>query len=111
MRTFSVIENEVSLRQAIELLLEEGSRVIFFLDEEARVYASFSEGDALRAVLAGVDLEMSVRVGLHEAPFTLETSTSLEEIRSCLKKMKHVAIPIVFENGQLEKVITYVDFI
>lgn len=106
-----MIDYEVSLRQAIELLLDEGSRVIFFLDEEERVYASFSEGDALRAVLAGVDLGMSVRAALHEAPFTLESLTPLEEIRSCFKKMKHVAIPIVFENGKLEKVITYVDII
>ena len=101
------MENEVSLRQAIELLLRDKSRVIFFVDDEARVYASFSEGDALRALLAGLDLEMGVQAALHAAPFTLQNSATEDEIRMHFRELHHTAIPIVSSDGKLEKVIAY----
>lgn len=111
MPTFSVMENEVSLRQAIELLLRDKSRVIFFVDHDNRIFASFSEGDALRALLAGHNLEESVQAALHPAPLTLSNSASEFEIRSKLKSYLHTAIPIVSADGKLERVVTYDELI
>lgn len=107
MELYSLVENETTLSQAIDHLLGQKSRVIFMANENNRVIASFSEGDALRAINSKVNLSSTLNNAVHSAPFTMPIDSTDEEIRSAFKVTMHLAIPLVAPDGTLKKIVTY----
>lgn len=102
-----VLEHEITVRQAIAILLERKSRVLFFLDDSGRVMGSFSEGDALRAIRDDMYLDAPVGALVHDAPITAPDSISKKGLSMLFATTKHLAIPLVDKNGRMSRIATY----
>ena len=107
MNLYLVLENAITVRQAISILLDRKTRVLFFVDDQSRVLGSFSEGDALRAIQNDTYLDAPVAALVHDAPITAPEGTSRQELARLFATSKHLAIPLVDKRGSLKRIATY----
>jgi hypothetical protein len=86
-------------------------RILFFQNEGSRIIASFTEGDALRAIMRGMDLQSPAIESVRMSPTVASSDIGAADLRKMFLSSRHFAIPLVSPNGTLDRVATYDEFI
>ena len=82
-------------------------RTCFVVDDSNYLIGVVSEGDLLRAIWVGIDMEAPARDYLNHNPITIQTDSEHPEVEalSIFKKFGVVSIPIVTAERKLIKII------
>lgn len=102
-----LISESATIEDAIALIQKNNSRCVIVSGRDRKVVGVFSEGDVLRAVLAGVDIHTPLR-GLIKPSFQYLQTRDLTAARKMLLTGTTL-IPVVNEEFELESVITLRD--
>ena len=96
---FILLQN-VSQRLILERLNSTGNGIVFLVDQNQILIGSFSDGDARRMYLMGVDLESQIDWSSRAKPFSLPIDTSPSEIFEALR-LGYRYIPLLDDDGKV----------
>lgn len=99
----SVVDAQVTLREAIEALDRSGFGAVLFLGPEGTVEAIVTDGDVRRAVLKSVSLDTRARDIANGAPMTGSVELSRGELLQSLRSRGYPVsqLPLVDDSGRL----------
>lgn len=102
---------KATLREAIQKIDEVGVQMCLITAENGKLTGVLTDGDVRRAILKGLNLEISVLEVMNPSPITVSPTTSNEEILSLMRKKMIHQIPIVNDQGVLVDLITLDDLV
>jgi len=99
---------EASVREVMERIDRSAQGIALVLDGESRLLATVTDGDIRRAILAGMDLDLPVRVLLdrreplfHTGPVTAPAGTPDTALLHTMTETSVRHIPLVDEEGRV----------
>lgn len=97
-----------SIGEVLRGVLASNERTLFAVDASARLVGVFSEGDLLRLLWKGVDLESSASEYMNHNPkYILEASENKEkEVLDLFRTHGVLLVPVVGTNRELIKVLS-----
>ena len=95
-----LIGKEAAVKQALRQMKEIGSKVIFVVDEQNKLYGTLSDGDIRKWILSEGSLQEPIHKVCNLHPTCVFEDFDLEEIKRVMLNKKIEAIPVV--NRQLE---------
>ena len=101
------IRESATMKEAIALIQKNNSRHVVVVGSNEKVVGMFSEGDVLRAILAGVDVHTSLR-SLVRPSFRYLRSRDLDAARKLLVSGISL-VPVIDADFRLQSVITLQD--
>jgi CBS domain-containing protein len=101
------VRDSATMLDAIASIQSNNSRCVVVLNDHSTVIGMFSEGDVLRAVLAGVDVHTPVR-SLVKPSFRHLRSRDLDAARKFIVGGLTL-IPVITDDHHLQSVITIKD--
>jgi dTDP-glucose pyrophosphorylase len=103
-----VVSPESCIREVLECIDRGAQGIALVLDDERHLLATVTDGDVRRAILAGMDLELSVTELLarrdptfQSGPVTALASTSDEALLHLMSETSLRQIPLVDEEGRV----------
>lgn len=108
MKTLCINEKAL-LKEAISAIQANDDRCVVVLGQNDVVLGVFSEGDVLRAVLAGREMHAPIKY-LIRPNFTYLNKYCKRELLNIFKK-GHTLIPIVDKDFRLLNIITLINFL
>jgi CBS domain-containing protein len=97
-----VTTNEnVPVKDAIELLFKRHVGCIVVIDNEERCTGIFTERDAIRVVAQNVPLDAPIEKIMTKNPFTVNENSIFEEAKSIIKSAKIRHLPVIDTTGKL----------
>ena len=100
-----IVNDDAPIRVVAEAVLESKCRTVFVTNENLVLHGSVTEGDLVRALLRGLNLDASVRHIMNSNPLYLLEGTSKEEARLLMARNGHSAIPIVDADRKVIKIL------
>jgi len=95
----TLINPDTSLREALEIIDRLGCQIVLVVDKERHLLGTLSDGDARRALLAGLSLSDNAAQAMNRQP---SVAAETEERASRLRRMKHLGLhqlPIIDAQG------------
>jgi dTDP-glucose pyrophosphorylase len=103
-----VVSPDTCIRNVLECIDRGAQGIALVLDDERHLMATVTDGDVRRAILAGMDLELSVRELLvqrdptfHSGPVTAPDGTPDEALLHLMSETSLRQIPLVDDEGKV----------
>ena len=90
---------DVSLREAMAAIDRAGYQLALVVDEERRLLGSLSDGDARRALLAGMSLDDNVAAAVHRDPICARAGDDRDAVLALMRQKNLHQIPLVDARG------------
>lgn len=92
---------DVKLKNVLEILNNEGSRIVFVLSENDELIGSISDGDVRRALLKGISLEDKIEKVVNRKCFFLPKTVSEETAEELIEQKSITHIPLMDEKQKV----------
>lgn len=105
-----LIASKATIREAMRCIDENSEGIAIVVGKDNCLIGTITDGDIRRAILAGINLDLSVkkilerRTAPHPTPLTAPTGTSREKILAMMNRYAIRHIPIVDSKGRLTDV-------
>ncbi len=96
-----LITKNVTLKAAMQQLEETEERILFVVDEQARLFGSITDGDIRRWILADGSLEECVQEICHRNPHTVPAGFVPEDVRQVMLERNIVCVPVLNEHRNI----------
>lgn len=103
-----VVYEKQPIIEAVAVIQGNLSRCCVVLNDARKVVGVFSEGDVLRAILAGTDLHAPVKKILKPSFHSL-SAPDLEAAFKLVKKFGITLVPVLNDACELQQVVTFHD--
>lgn len=100
-----------TLRVAMERINEVGSQIALVVDDHRRLVGTLSDGDARRALLAGVTLDDVVSKSMHPKPISVFSDEVSDEVLGKMRRNGLHQIPVIDRSGVVVGLQTIDDFL
>lgn len=98
----------IALKDALKRLDQAASGILFVTDDQGHLLGALSDGDARRAILAGVALDSPIAGTFNTAPYTLQVENfDRRAARQLFLERRIKVIPLVDHDGCLKDVLTW----
>ena len=101
-----VIENNVSLRDALQQMNDRKVKFLVVTDGEGKVVGTLTDGDVRRSILRGNDLNDSVENSVCRTITYLDKDSRLSDAVDAFKDEKFSFLPVMDREGHLINIIT-----
>lgn len=91
---------ESLLVEAIEAIEKSDKRIAVVLDSESKLIGTITDGDIRRSILAGGDLDTTVKKFMNSQPISAIEGTSKDSLFNLMKKNNVLAIPLVDKKNK-----------
>ncbi len=99
------IQSDLTIIEAMRVLDELSIKVLFVVDEAGKVVASLTDGDIRRAILSGKSLDSTIYSISNHNCIVVKKSFDLESVKALLTTKGITAIPVVDDNGKIQKIL------
>src|SRR5207245_5789273 len=90
-----------SIREAMKAIDRDVSRIALLIDDSGALVGTVTDGDARRAILAGIDLRSPASSIMAERPIVAQTEDSDDAILAMMLEHSVRQIPVVDEAGRV----------
>ena len=103
-----IVSSDVTIRDAMMALDKTAEKLLLVVDGNRKLMGTLSDGDLRRSILNGMELTSAIGESYHKEPIVLhEISFTEEEAKKTMLKHTIGLLPIVNEQGQVVKYITW----
>jgi dTDP-glucose pyrophosphorylase len=103
-RRFLVADHH-TIRQAMEQLERTEEKIVFVVDEAARLVGSLTDGDIRRWILSDGDLKATVLQACNQKPYTVEEVFHAEQLRAEMLEHNLSCVPVVSTAREIKRLI------
>ena len=96
-----LVSPDSTVRDAISRMGEDGRRVVFVVDDSARLLGIFTDGDMRRYILSGGSLMRPIGDMMNAHPFVLRVGCSPNDLQRCFVERNRFVCPLVDDSGVL----------
>lgn len=104
------VNKEQTIKDAMSVIQSNLSRCVIVLNKTNKVVGVFSEGDILRCILKGTNINTPLKEVLNSS-FHYLKKTDIDKAYELIKKFGPTLIPVVNRKFKLKNVITLFDVI
>ncbi len=97
----ALLNSDVSLERAIQVLDEAALRIALIVDEEEKLLGTLTDGDVRRALLKHLSLETSVAEVMNTQPQTAQESWTESRLLVMLEKHELLQLPLVDNKNRV----------
>ncbi|MGV3344211.1 nucleotidyltransferase family protein [Enterobacteriaceae bacterium LUAb1] len=97
----SVLLSHNTLRDALNVINKDGSRIGIIVDCEQKLVGVITDGDIRRALLKNINLDSCVVETMNTTPVVIKKNTSRSETLKIMQEKSIIAIPVVNEDNVL----------
>jgi dTDP-glucose pyrophosphorylase len=101
-----VVEENLSLREAMQVIDSMGTQIVFVVDLSGRLCGSLSDGDLRRALLKGASLNDEVGKYMNSNPYQVDESVPLSALQESMKRLAISYVPIT-KNQKILRIHTH----
>ncbi|EAQ36392.1 nucleoside-diphosphate-sugar pyrophosphorylase [Nitrobacter sp. Nb-311A] len=94
-----LIDPELSLREALEVIDRAGTRMVLIVDENRRLLGTLSDGDVRRGLLRGLTLTDRVSQSMHVNPTVAKSDEDIPAIIASMRSRGVYQMPILDHEG------------
>lgn len=112
------VQGESTIRDAIACMDRRALGIVLILSADGKLEGTITDGDVRRIMLAGIDLDQSVRTALerkkgtrYERPITSLEDRDQSEWFNLLQEHRILHLPIIGNNGQVVGLVTLDEFV
>jgi dTDP-glucose pyrophosphorylase/predicted transcriptional regulator len=108
-----IIKQNASIKMALKKMKKNGIKSLFIIDDQSILIGSISGGDIRGALLKKMKIKESIRSIINYAPkFVLDEKPASinKKLKDLFQKFKIEEIPIVNQNKNIIKVVSWTDF-
>ena len=95
------ISPEATIRESLQVIDSGAMKIALVVDESDRLIGTLTDGDIRRGILAGLNLEDTIRTIYHKNPITVSLTDSKEKIIEIAIARRIYQIPVLDENGRV----------
>jgi len=106
----AIINENSSIKDAIENLNKCGIKIVLIIDESAKFLGTLSDGDIRRGLLKGMTLDSSIKDIIFKKPVFVNNDTSREAVLKLMVDNKIQQVPIVDYSGYVNGLYLWDDF-
>ncbi|MBL4785173.1 MAG: nucleotidyltransferase family protein [Cohaesibacteraceae bacterium] len=95
------VSKDTPLKELIGILNEQQAHIVLIVDGDKRLTGCFTDGDLLRAIRSGMDLDHPIDGHFNASPISISQNESPSAV---LQRMQHKSInqlPVIDENGKV----------
>lgn len=100
---------DVEIGQALKLMDESGRRIIFVVEEDARLLGVATDGDIRRWIIDGKSLHAPIRDAMNSAPHVAHEGDLREVTKRLMLEHKVDCVPVVSVTGRIVSAVWWVD--
>jgi len=105
-----LIENNLSLREAINRLNELGTKTLVISNNQNKLLGTLSDGDIRRAIINGNSLDDSIESFYNKSPkYVTEDQYILDDLTESFIQEKYDLLPLVDESKSIKEIIFFED--
>ncbi|MFC3853376.1 nucleotidyltransferase family protein [Salinispirillum marinum] len=97
----TLIQQAVSLEDAIRTLNDSGMRILLVVDEQRRLLGTVTDGDIRRALMAHAPLSSPVSAVMHNEPITARMDWSKANIQKAMDRHQVLQMPVLNYEDQV----------
>ncbi len=98
---------DCTVKTALKMLDRGGERTLFVVDEDFLLLGIITDSDIRRYLIKDGDLQKTIEGVCNRKPTVISESTSTEQAKALMLKLKREIIPIVDDDGKLKSYITW----
>ena len=106
----AIINENSSIKDAIENLNKCGIKIVLINDENAKFLGTISDGDIRRGLLKGMSLGSSIKDIVFKKPIIVKNDTSREAVLKLMVDNKIQQVPIIDDSGYLNGLYLWDEF-
>lgn len=100
-----LIQTTSPVRDALRQLEATERKVLFVVDDDARLIGSLTDGDVRRWILKGGQVDVSVNEVFNREPTVTRKPYDLEDLRATMVSLNISSIPVLDEAGRVAEVL------
>jgi dTDP-glucose pyrophosphorylase len=100
-----LVPDHHTIRQAMEQLERTEEKIVFVVDEAARLVGSLTDGDIRRWILSDGDLKATVLQACNQTPSTVEEIFNAEQLRAEMLERNLSCVPVVSPARLIKRLI------
>jgi dTDP-glucose pyrophosphorylase len=96
-----LVNGDKTVKQAMKQLEETEKRILFVVDEHAKLLGSLMDGDIRRWILAEGSVNDPVEKACHKSPFVVREGYDLNELKRVMLEKRINCVPVINGGGQI----------
>lgn len=105
-KLFSIKKN-ITVKQAMRKISENGEKVLFVVDEKERLFGVLSDGDIRKWILSEGDLAEKIETVCNKNPVTVGEDYQIDDVKKLMLQLKIGCIPAVNDQKEIKDVLIW----
>lgn len=106
-----LINEGASIKEAMKKMNDTGSKALFILSKENKLFGSLTDGDIRRWILKKGSLNEKIEKACNKNPVFVNQDYDLEEVKKIMLKLKIEWIPVIKEGKEISEILLLEDIL